>query len=201
MLKNLIFYFTRLFFKFFFRIEVQGIGNIPQNGPLIFASNHISNYDPPAIMSFIYLKRKDIHVVAKKELFTNPLMGYFLEKMGTIPIDRKNPQISSIKKSIEILNQKKSLLIFPEGTRKKENRDIEVKDGISFIAYKTNSKILPLKIDIAKNKSKLGKIIIVFGKPIDIERYRFSDKQSFKNLSKEVMERIYSLKIIRESDV
>jgi len=201
MLKNLIFCLTRLFFKFFFRIEVQGTENIPQNGPLIFASNHISNYDPPAIMSFIYLKRKDIHVVAKKELFTNPLVGYFLEKMGGIPIDRKNPQISSIKKSIEILNQKKSLLIFPEGTRKKENKDIEVKDGISFIAYKTNSKILPLKIDIAKNKSKLGKIIIVFDKPIDIERYRFSDKQSFKNLSKEVMERIYSLKIIRGSDV
>jgi 1-acyl-sn-glycerol-3-phosphate acyltransferase len=180
---------------------VQGTENIPQNGPLIFASNHISNYDPPAIMSFVYLKRKDIHVVAKKELFTNPLVGYFLKKMGGIPIDRKNPQISSIKKSIEILNQKKSLLIFPEGTRKKENKDIEVKDGISFIAYKTNSKILPLKIDIAKNKSKLGKIIIVFDKPIDIERYRFSDKQSFKNLSKEVMERIYSLKIIRGSDV
>jgi 1-acyl-sn-glycerol-3-phosphate acyltransferase len=201
MLKNLIFCLTRLFFKFFFRIEVQGTENIPQNGPLIFASNHISNYDPPAIMSFIYLKRKDIHVVAKKELFTNPLVGYFLKKMGGIPIDRKNPQISSIKKSIEILNQKKSLLIFPEGTRKKENKDIEVKDGISFIAYKTNSKILPLKIDIAKNKSKLGKIIIVFDKPIDIERYRFSDKQSFKNLSKEVMERIYSLKTIRGSDV
>jgi 1-acyl-sn-glycerol-3-phosphate acyltransferase len=201
MLKNLIFCFTRLFFKFFFRIEVDGIENIPQNGPLIFASNHISNYDPPAIMSFVYLKRKDIHVVAKKELFTNPLVGYFLKKMGAIPIDRKNPQISSIKKSIEILNQKKSLLIFPEGTRKKENKDIEVKDGISFIAYKTNSKILPLKIDIAKNKSKLGKIIIVFGKPIDAERYRFSDKQSLKNLSKEVMERIYSLKTIRGSDV
>jgi 1-acyl-sn-glycerol-3-phosphate acyltransferase len=195
MIKEFILLLTRIFYKIFFKIEIKGIENIPEKGALIIASNHISNYDPPAIISFASLKRKDIYVIAKEELFKNKLFGYFLKKMGAIPIDRKNPQISSIKKSIEILNSKKSLLIFPEGTRKKGQQEIKAKDGIAFIAYKSDAKILPVKINIAKNNSKLGKIIIVFDKPFVVERYDFCDKQTLKKISKEIMTKIYSINI------
>jgi 1-acyl-sn-glycerol-3-phosphate acyltransferase len=195
MIKEFILLLTRIFYKIFFKIEIKGIENIPEKGALIIASNHISNYDPPAIISFASLKRKDIYVIAKEELFKNKLFGYFLKKMGAIPIDRKNPQISSIKKSIEILNSKKSLLIFPEGTRKKDQQEIKAKDGIAFIAYKSDAKILPVKINIAKNNSKLGKIIIVFDKPFVVERYDFCDKQIIKKISKEIMTKIYSINI------
>jgi 1-acyl-sn-glycerol-3-phosphate acyltransferase len=195
MIKEFILLLTRIFYKIFFKIEIKGIENIPEKGALIIASNHISNYDPPAIISFASLKRKDIYVIAKEELFKNKLLGYFLKKMGAIPIDRKNPQISSIKKSIEILNSKKSLLIFPEGTRKKGQQEIKAKDGIAFIAYKSDAKILPVKINIAKNNSKLGKIIIVFDKPFIFERYDFCDKQTLKKISKEIMTKIYSINI------
>jgi 1-acyl-sn-glycerol-3-phosphate acyltransferase len=195
MIKEFILLLTRIFYKIFFKIEIKGIENIPEKGALIIASNHISNYDPPAIISFASLKRKDIYVIAKEELFKNKLFGYFLKKMGAIPIDRKNPQISSIKKSIEILNSKKSLLIFPEGTRKKDQQEIKPKDGIAFIAYKSDAKILPVKINIAKNNSKLGKIIIVFDKPFIVERYDFCDKQTLKKISKEIMTKIYSINI------
>jgi 1-acyl-sn-glycerol-3-phosphate acyltransferase len=195
MIKEFILLLTRIFYKILFKIEIKGIENIPEKGALIIASNHISNYDPPAIISFASLKRKDIYVIAKEELFKNKLFGYFLKKMGAIPIDRKNPQISSIKKSIEILNSKKSLLIFPEGTRKKDQQEIKAKDGIAFIAYKSDAKILPVKINIAKNNSKLGKIIIVFDKPFVVERYDFCDKQTLKKISKEIMTKIYSINI------
>ena len=193
-IKRAIFFLTRLFFKIFFKAEVRGIENIPSNEPLIIASNHISNYDPPAILSFASLKRDEIYVVAKEELFKNKIFGYFLKQMGAIPIDRKNPQISSIKKSIEILRNKKTLLIFPEGTRRKE-KDINPKDGISFIAYKTGAKIIPVKISIVKNNSKLGKIIIVFDKPISFERHSFYGRQTLKEISKKIIEKIYSINV------
>jgi len=195
MLKKVILFFTRLFFKIFFKIEVKGLKNIPETGPLIIAANHISNYDPPAIIAFASIKRKDIYVIAKQELFKNKIFGYFLKKMGAIPIDRSKPQISSIKKSIEVLNKKNSLLIFPEGTRKKISNVNNSKDGFAFIASKTYAKIVPTKITIAQNNSKLGKIIIVFDKPLNLKDYEFYNKKDLRKISKEIMTKIYSLHI------
>ncbi|MEF3280917.1 MAG: 1-acyl-sn-glycerol-3-phosphate acyltransferase [Elusimicrobiota bacterium] len=192
-MKNLATFLIRIFLKVFYKIEVVGIENVPPKGKIIIASNHISNIDPPAILSFINKVRNDTVVLAKKELFKNKLFGKFLKNMGAIEVDRQNPGITPIKKSIEALNQEKCLLIFPQGTRKKQDNEPQPKHGISYLVKKTGANVLPVKIFNKKNGSKLGKIIIVFDKPIDTKVYDFSDNQFFERFPQLIMDKILSI--------
>jgi 1-acyl-sn-glycerol-3-phosphate acyltransferase len=195
MIKNLATFLIRVVLDIFFRTEIRGIENIPVNGKVIVASNHISNIDPPAILSYINKYRNDTAVLAKKELFKNPLLGAFLRKMGAIEVDRRKADITAFKKSIRALEEGKLLLIFPEGTRRKENKEIKPKSGISFLAKKTKAPILPVKIASVKNGLKLSKIIIVFDKPIETGMYNFDDENVFQEFPKVIMEKICSIKI------
>ncbi len=192
-MKAVVSFILRVFFKIFYRIEVIGLENIPERGRIIVASNHISNTDPPAILSFINKIRLDTVVLAKKELFRNKIFGLFLKKMGAIPLDRQNPDIGALKKSIKALEDEKLLLIFPEGTRKKEGKETNPKAGISFIVKKTKADILPVRIEKVKNDSKLSKIIIVFNKPITTRSYDFNDKITFEKFPEIIMNKIYSI--------
>ncbi|MCX7641608.1 MAG: 1-acyl-sn-glycerol-3-phosphate acyltransferase [Elusimicrobiales bacterium] len=191
-MKKIVCFLVRNFYRFFYSIEINGISNVPDKGRLIIASNHISNNDPPLILSFLAKKRLDFSVMAKKELFKNPIFGHFIEKLGAIKTDRQNISVSSIKKAIQILSQNGCLLIFPEGTRAK-NQQIVPKSGISYLIAKTQSNVLPVKISYVKNNNKLSKIIIIFGRVIPTAEYDFKNEESFKNFSQYLMEKIYSL--------
>ena len=87
MLLNLIKLIARVYFKVCYDFKVEGLENIPKTGSLIIAGNHLSNADPPAIGSFAGLVR-DSRFVAKKELFSVPLLGWFFRRSGYIPVDR-----------------------------------------------------------------------------------------------------------------
>lgn len=190
-MKSIICTLVRLFYQVLYKVEVKGIENIPHKGKLIIASNHVSNNDPPVILSIIARIRVDFGVMAKKELFKNPLLGYILKKLGAIPTDRQNINISSIKKSIELLSNEQCLLIFPEGTRKKDQNP-NPKSGISYLISKTQANILPVKISYAKNSFKLGKIIIIFGSVIATDKYDFTDEKVQQNFPQYLMEIINS---------
>ncbi len=192
MMKTLIWSIVRLFYSTLYSISVKGLENIPKKGRIIIASNHLSNNDPPIILSYIAKIRNDFSVMAKKELFKNPIAGYILEKLGAIKTDRQNINISSIKKALSILNSNGCLMIFPEGTRKK---DIELspKLGIAYLVNKTKSNILPVKISYVKNGNKLGKIIIIFGGIISATNYDLTDEKTQKDFLHHIMKTIYSL--------
>lgn len=187
-MKRLICFLIRSLYKLLYKIEVKGIENIPPNGKIIIASNHVSNNDPPLILSFVAKIRTDFAVLAKKELFKNPIFGYIIEKLGAIPVDRQNINISSIKKAIEVLSENRCLLIFPEGTRNKNNI-AKPKSGISYLVSKTKANVIPVKISYVKNDYKLSKIIIIFGTIMPTEKYDFN-KDLFPLY---LMERINSL--------
>ena len=191
-MKKIISHLLWFYYKTFYKVEVKGIENLPKKGRLIIAANHLSNNDPPLLLSIISRVRSDFGVLAKKELFKNRVFGYVLKKLGAIPTDRERINVSSVKKSIEMLLNEKCLLIFPEGTRKKD-KDIKPKSGICYLVMKTKADVLPVKISYVKNCSKLGKIIVVFGSIIATHKYDFSDEKSQQDFPNYVMETIYSL--------
>lgn len=191
-MKAIIWAAVRFFYQILYSLEIKGIENIPKKGRLIIAANHLSNNDPPLILSQIAKVRKDFGVMAKKELFKNPIVAYILKRLGAIPTDRKNINISSVKRSIELLLNERALLIFPEGTRRK-NKNILPKSGISYLVAKTKADVLPVRISYVKNGLKLGKIIIVFGSPITTSSYDFKDEHLQKSFPQYIMETIYSL--------
>ncbi|GAB4028334.1 MAG: lysophospholipid acyltransferase family protein [Elusimicrobiota bacterium] len=190
-MRFLVLFILRCFFRIFYRIEVKGLENVPETGALIVAANHNSNADPPVLMSFLALRRR-AHILAKKELFSPKVLGMAFSYFGAIAVDRhaEGGDISSLKSCLKILRDGGCLAIFPEGTRA-AGRKIDPKGGVAFLAAKTSARILPVRIFNTENFSELGKIVIMFGKPMEFDFSRAGKDYSF--FSQKLMEEIFSL--------
>lgn len=172
-------------FRIVFRIEVEGKENIKDDERLIICSNHISMLDP-IILAITYNKK--IYFLAKKELFENPILGWFFHKVGCIPIDRSKADLKSVRESIKILKNNEVLGIFPEGTRVKKIDESNVKDGIGLMANKGKSNILPVFIDT--EYKFFGKVRVSYKPIINIE--------DFENVEKSELNRKITLAAYKE---
>ena len=109
-----------------------------------------------------YFPRRCIFL-AKKELFV-PVIGPILKKLGGIPVNRGSNDIGAIKASLRTLKSGKPLVLFPQGTRCKDLKFEDFKNGAPFMAIKTGVPIIPLGIS-GKYKVR-GGLKLSFGKPI-----------------------------------
>lgn len=137
-------YFFLVFFKIYNRIEISGQENIPSKTPFIVVANHASTWD-----GFILIQglRVPLYIMVKKEAYRNPIVGWYLRKVLTFPVDRnKIVDTSAIKKSIKILANNHCLGIFPEGTRSKNGKVREFKHGAIKFAMKKMIPIVPAYI-------------------------------------------------------
>jgi 1-acyl-sn-glycerol-3-phosphate acyltransferase len=161
------YFFARSLLNKFLKLKgfkIEGIENVPLEGPVIIACNHVSYWDP--ILVGCALPRQ-IFFMAKEELFQKPVLGFAIKKLGAFPVKRKQGDVSAIRKSLEILKGNKVLGIFPEGTRSKSGTIQEAMAGIALIMEKSKAPILPIKVYGAKGllRQKRGNIGVVIGKP------------------------------------
>lgn len=190
----LVYFFFRTFFRLFNRIEVRGLENVPPSGPLIIASNHLSNADPPALLSYLALVRLP-NIIAKKELFSVWPLSYFLPRWGAIPVDRvrEGGDLGALRGCLTALRRGGCLAIFPEGTRAK-GRKLKPKAGVALMAHKSGAPVLCARIFNSENFSKLGKITIKYGALRTFEPPADGDlKAAYARFSEAVMADIFSL--------
>ena len=160
-----------LYSKTFYKYEVIGAENVPDEGNIILAANHKSALDP--IFVSIAIKNREIATIAKKELFNNKLLGKILTKLHVIPIDRDNPGISSIKTILKKIKEGYAIGIFPEGTiNKTDDITMRFKTGAIRMAYETNSEIVPFAIT-GKYKIFRKSVKIIYGKPYKVHSNDF----------------------------
>ena len=197
MLLNLIKLTARIFFKTCYNFKVEGLENIPQTGALIIAGNHLSNADPPAVGAFAGTVR-DSRFVAKKELFSVPLLGWFFRRSGYIPVDRSRTigDFGALKEVVNALEQGQSVVMFPEGTRSKNGKPQRPKSGIGFLVYKTGAPVLPVKIEGTFGWPWVRKIRVKFGTVVHLEKNpELEPKQQYKEFANQIMEKINSINI------
>jgi 1-acyl-sn-glycerol-3-phosphate acyltransferase len=151
----------KIFFNLLYRLKIEGIDNVPRVGGAIIASNHRSIFDPPL---HGVAMRRPLYFMAKKELFNIPLLGYLIKKTNAFPIDRFRISIMSIKYAISIVNSGHLLLIFPEGTRKKNM--INIKHGIGMMACIAQVPLIPARITNSDTMLSFKQIKIKYGPPI-----------------------------------
>ena len=186
-------FLVNIVFRIIFRINIIGRANIPKSGKLILCSNHISVLDP--IILAIAVPRP-IAFMAKKELFQNKILSKLIQGLGAFPVDRDGSDLSAIKTSLRVLKAGKILGIFPEGTRVSKMDLDNVKPGIGLISIRSKSPVIPIFIE---SKYKLfSKVIVKIGKPIyfDDNYDRKLTNEDYKEISKNIMKSIYSLKNI-----
>lgn len=176
---------VRPFIYFFYRIRTEGEINLPSKGAYILASNHINNLDP-LVLSCI-LRNREIHFLAKKELFANRFLSKFFTAGGVIPIDRNKSDISAIKKVLKLLKSEHILGIFPQGTRKKDNEDDASKAGIGMFVSKSKAPVIPVTI---KSTYKIfSELLITVHEPYLVEEELLENPsmQTYVEISNRVM--------------
>lgn len=144
-----------------------GRKNLPK-GKAILCMNHRSNWD---YVMFGVNSRKKYRVLAKKELFKNKAFAALLKNWGGVPIDREKNDIEAIKACIRHLKDGRQLLIFPEGTRLRDESKVfgEVKSGLALIAIKTRTPVVPVWITKRHRPFRFVKYII--GKPFELSQF------------------------------
>jgi 1-acyl-sn-glycerol-3-phosphate acyltransferase len=159
-----IFYMIRL--KLVYRLEVYGKENIPKSNEYIVAPNHLSTLDPPMIASIM---PRPVAFMAKKELFENPFMRWWLNWLGSFAVDREKLSVSTIKTVLTIKKTDWVFGIFPQGTRQEPGIISNVTKGFASLARQTKCGILPIGF-IGTHQSRFrpfsGKIIIKIGELI-----------------------------------
>ena len=175
-------YFSRIALKLLgMKIEIEGVENIPQGEPVIFISNHQSMMDIKLTLACI---PTNISFVAKESIFNVPLLGAYMRVSGHIPIKRNEDRkayTSLLAAIINLTTKKKSLIVFPEGTRSEDGQLGAFKRGISLIILKSGRRVVPMAIDGSNQfMPKRGflshpdkrYVRISFGKPLSFDRTR-----------------------------
>lgn len=191
-------YLATVVYGMFFRGNVVGLENLPIQGSFLIAANHASFLDPPLIGCQV---SRQIAYFARKTLWKGGFSSWWLDAVGTIPVDRDGGQdVSAIKRVLKALKEDKGLILFPEGTRTSNGCLQEPKAGVGLIACRAQVPVVPARIfgsfeAFGKGRSlKLGTpVTIVFGPPIVAteydepsvgkDRYQIASERIFAHIS------------------
>ncbi|HEY3373927.1 MAG TPA: lysophospholipid acyltransferase family protein [Candidatus Aquicultor sp.] len=188
-----------LYMKPAYRYEITGKENIPKKGPVILAANHMSYFDP--IMIAFVGKPRPVNFMAKAELIKIPLLGRALKALHTFPVKRGLADKGAISYALKVLADGEVLLIFPEGTRHRDGKLGEPFSGVTSMALKTGTPIVPVGIigtDKVKPKGskllKFPKIKAHIGEPIMVEKASAAERKAREaELAAQMMNEIKNL--------
>lgn len=144
--------------------EVRGREHVPREGGLIVASNHVSFWDPPLVGT---AAMRELHFLAKEELFRTPVLGPLIRAFNAIPIRRGVADLSGLSKAMVVLRAGGALLMFPEGTRIRDGRLHAARPGVGMLAVATDARIVPAYVSGSNRPSRwffrLGRLRVSFG--------------------------------------
>ena len=170
-----------------------GTDLIPASGPVIVASNHISNWDPILIALGC---RREVHFMAKEELFGNPLLAVIVRALNAFPIRRGALDRRALRTASQLLDDGKVLLMFPAGTRDKSGEVRDPKSGVGFLACRHEAPVVPAYItcprSLVRALIRRTAMEVTFGPPIAASKARSSD--DYRAFSQGVADEIGRLK-------
>ena len=180
-------------FKIWLRWEVSGRENIPAEGPVVIAANHLSLLDPPVLGAAATRK---VHFMAKSELFKPAWFGALIRKLGAFPVRRGAMDRDAIKTGLTILKENKVLAVFPEGTRSKTGELGRAGGGAFMMAVKCKAKIVPAYIYGTDLKRHPGwpKVRVIFGKPMEYDPDMGTGRESLDELGASWKEEVLKLR-------
>lgn len=184
----------RIWFGLILRTRVIGAENIPASGAFILAANHVSNWDPPFLGTFI---DREVCYMGKEELFKNPVMAWICRSLHVFPVKRGAADKTAIKTAVKILKDGKCFGIFPEGTRSKTGKLGKAEAGVSLIAAMTKAPIIPAAIvnteKIFSSEKFLPQPAVVYGTPIKFTGST-KDRDALDAFAQSIMNEIAKLK-------
>jgi 1-acyl-sn-glycerol-3-phosphate acyltransferase len=202
MLYAIGYHLCRWIARTFFALSVEGMEHVPARGPVILAPNHVSYLDP--VVVGIAMRRR-VHFMAKKELFRNPLMGWFLRRLQAYPVTRERVDPSTLKRTLSLLAAGQVVLMFPEGTRGSGGALGRAKPGIAVVAARSGASVVPVfhwgaETILPRGGGRLRRVPlrVRFGPPLTFPAGGRPDREAIEGFCRELMEAIAALRPPRE---
>lgn len=154
------------------KVQVEGLDRIDISKPQVYVVNHLSAFDIPVLYTHLPFQ---FRILAKKELFRYPFMGWHLHRSGQIPVVLENPKASvrSLNLAVAAIKKGNSLVIFPEGGRSPNGQLQSFMGGAFYAAVKAQVNVVPVVLvgtyEMLKMNSyhiKPGPVQMVVGAPI-----------------------------------
>lgn len=162
------------------RVQVEGEDLNPA-GTYIFMCNHVSNLDPPILITRIPRRSS---VLVKKELFKVPILGQAMRSGDLVPVDRSNREaaVDSMRRAEEVMARGLHMMVFPEGTRSRDGRLLPFKKGPFYLTMDSGVAVVPVTILGSETLMPKGGVLIrsgavrlVFHAPMSPKQ--FNDKE------------------------
>lgn len=131
----------RSYARLFLGLKVTGVENVPASGGLVVACNHFSSFDPPVVGVSV---PREIHFMAKRELFEKPGLRLLMLGLRTFPVNRSGSDTAAIRNGLRKLKSGLAIGIFIQGTRNAGDR--EALSGAAFLALRSGSALLPTAV-------------------------------------------------------
>ncbi|HEV8310989.1 MAG TPA: lysophospholipid acyltransferase family protein [Methylomirabilota bacterium] len=182
--------------RLLFRFRTLGSDNVPREGSVLLAANHVSLLDPPAVGAGA---PRQLHFLAKAELFRIPLLGALIRRLNAHPVEREGADAGALRRALFLLREGKALLVFPEGTRGIEGTLGPGRAGAGMLAALSEAPVVPVYIRGTGHVLPRGgtrprrvPITVAYGPPLRFARGRGKDR--YQDISNEIMAAIGRLK-------
>ena len=179
------------------KVQVQGLDKIDTTKAQVYVVNHLSALDIPVL--YLYLPFQ-FRILAKKELFSYPFMGWHLRRSGQIPVVLENPRASvrSLNLAVAAIRDGKSLVIFPEGGRSPDGQLQSFMGGAFYAAIKAQVDVVPIALagtyEMLKMNTwhiKPGPVHMLVGEPIRTAGMSNRDIEKVTNRARDTIAELY----------
>jgi 1-acyl-sn-glycerol-3-phosphate acyltransferase len=158
---------------FFARVQIEGVENVPAEGPLLPVTNHMSYMDPPMIL--IAVPRR-MRAFAARKFRSNPILRWLFESLGCIWVRQAEADTEALRTGLEYLRAGGALGMAPEGTRSRQTHAlIRARSGVAYLASRSGALILPMALwgteRLVRDVLHLrrGEIHMCIGRPFRLE--------------------------------
>lgn len=127
----------------FFPLRIEGLEHVPRTGPMLLVANHLHNADP-ILLSIAF--PRPVHFMAKKELFSTPVVKWIIRRVGAFPVDRGRSDRGAIRHAEAALDQGIAVGMFPEGTRSLGGKLATAHPGAAMLAQRSGALVVPVAI-------------------------------------------------------
>lgn len=180
---KLIYYLTKLLANIFQRVYYQfdyiGLENVPVGKPIVFAPNHVNAFMDPILIGMT--AKQQVRFFARGDVFKGTIAKWALNELNISPVYRIQEGYSEVKKNDktfeecrELLNNNKTILMFPEGICIQERQLRPLKKGLARIVFQTAASndfkkdilVVPIGVNYSSAKNFRSKALVHFGEPI-----------------------------------
>ena len=193
---TVVYYVACVLVSVLFPTTVEGLDRLPRNGVLL-CPNHSSNWDPILVALRLPVNYR-LHIMAKVDLFKNPVLAWILRRLGAFPVSRGSSDIQSVKTAMQAIKSGDNLLIFPEGTTIHngigyvDGLPAHAKAGVAVIGVRTGAILVPVFVDGPKRLFHRTRII--FGEPYTpVYTGRHGTSEEMQKIADDILTAAYAL--------